>query len=76
MVLVEPPLPVMSAAGTRKVLTGQLYRMDQVGTGTLDIYRLPDGGHALRLEDFFVTANIDLELRLSALEAPRTTTST
>jgi hypothetical protein len=71
--LVEPPLPVMSAAGTRKILTGQLYRMDQVGTGTLDIYRLPDGGHALRLDDFFVTANIDLELRLSPLEAPRTT---
>ena len=71
--LVEPPLPVMSAPGTRKILTGQLYRMDQVGTGTLDIYRLPDGGHALRLEDFFVTANVDLELRLSPLEAPRTT---
>ena len=71
--LVEPPLPVMSAPGTRKILTGQLYRMDQVGTGTLDIYRLPDGGHALRLADFFVTANIDLELRLSPLEAPRTT---
>lgn len=71
--LVEPPLPVMSVPGTRKILTGQLYRMDQVGTGTLDIYRLPDGGHALRLEDFFVTANVDLELRLSPLEAPRTT---
>ena len=71
--LIEPPLPVMSAPGTTKILTGPLYRMDQVGTGTLDIYRLPDGGHALRLEDFFVTANIDLELRLSPLEAPQTT---
>lgn len=69
----EPPLPVMSAAGTRSILTGDLYRMDQVGTGTLTVYRLPDGRHALRLDDFFVTANVDLELRLSPLEAPQTT---
>jgi hypothetical protein len=69
----EPPLPEMSAPGTRKVLTGSLYRMDQVGTGTLDFYRLADGRHVLRLDNFFVTANIDLELRLSPLEEPRTT---
>ncbi len=71
--LVEPPLPVMSAPGTRMVLTGSLYRIDQVGTGTIDIYRAADGSHVLRLDQFFVTANIDLELRLSPLEAPRTT---
>lgn len=71
--LKEPPLPVMSAPGTRMVLTGSLYRMDQVGTGTVNIYRTDDGSHVLRLEEFFVTANIDLELRLSPLEAPRTT---
>ncbi len=69
----EPPLPVLSAPGTSMILTGSLYRIDQVGTGTLNVYRLPDGGHALRLQDFFVTANVDLELRLSPLEAPRTT---
>ena len=69
----EPPLSVMSAPGTRTVLTGSLYRMDQVGKGTVNLYRLGDGSHVLRLEDFFVTANIDLELRLSPLEAPRTT---
>ncbi len=69
----EPPLPVMSSPGTRKALTGSLYRMDQVGTGTVDFYRLPDGRHVLRLNEFFVTANIDLELRLSPIEAPRTT---
>jgi hypothetical protein len=69
----EPPLAEMSAPGTRKVLTGSLYRMDQVGTGTLDFYRLADGRYVLRLDNFFVTANIDLELRLSPLEEPRTT---
>lgn len=69
----EPPLPAMSAPGTSKVATASLYRMDQVGTGTLDVYRFADGRYALRLDKFFVTANIDLELRLSPLEAPRTT---
>ena len=69
----EPPLPVMSAPDTRLLLTGSLYRMDQVGTGTLNLYRTGDGGHVLRLDKFFVTANVDLELRLSPLEAPRTT---
>lgn len=69
----EPSLPVMSAPGTRKVFTGSLYRMDQVGNGTIDFYRLADGSHVLRLNEFFVTANVDLELRLSPLEAPRTT---
>ena len=71
--LVEPPLPAMSAAGTRLVFTGSLYRMDQVGTGTLNIYQTADGRHLLRLDSFFVTANVDLELRFSPLEAPRTT---
>lgn len=69
----EPPLPVMSAPSTSMVLTGALYRMDQVGTGTVNIFRLGDGGHVLRLDEFFVTANVDLELRLSPLQAPRTT---
>ncbi len=69
----EPPLPVMSAPGTRMVFTGSLYRIDQVGTGTVNIYRTGDGSHVLRLDQFFVTANIDLELRLSPLEAPRST---
>lgn len=69
----EPPLPVMTAPDTTMVLTGSLYRMDQVGTGTVNVYRLGDGSHVLRLEEFFVTANVDLELRLSPLEQPRTT---
>ncbi len=71
--LFEPPLPAMNAPGARQVLTGSLYRIDQVGTGTVTVYRLPDGSHAVRLDDFFVTANSDLELQFSPLEAPRST---
>ena len=69
----EPPLPVMSAPDTKVLFTGSLYRMDQVGTGTLNIYQTADGRRLLRLDSFFVTANVDLELRFSPLEAPRTT---
>lgn len=71
--LVEPPLPAMSAPGAVTVATASLYRIDQVGNGKVTFYRLADGSYALRLEDFFITANIDLELRLSPLEAPHTT---
>lgn len=69
----EPPLAAMNAPGATVVSTGSLYRIDQVGTGTVNIYRLPDGSRALRLENFFVTANTDLELQFSPLEAPRST---
>jgi hypothetical protein len=69
----EPPLPAMTAPGARPELTGSLYRIDQVGSGTVTVYRLPDGSHAIRLDDFFVTANSDLELQFSPLEAPRST---
>ena len=69
----EPPLAAMRAPGTRALSTGSFYRIDQVGRGRVTIYRLPDGRHALRLEDFYVTPNIDLEIRLSPLRAPRTT---
>jgi hypothetical protein len=71
--LIEPPLPTMTAAGARPVLTGSLYRIDQVGSGTVTVYRLADGSHAIRLDNFFVTANSDLELQFSALDAPRST---
>lgn len=69
----EPPLPVLSAPGTRPVLSGSLYRIDQVGNGTVTFYRAGDGSTVLRLDSFFVTANVDLELRLSTLEAPHST---
>jgi hypothetical protein len=71
--LVEPLLPTMTAGAARPVLTGSLYRIDQVGSGTVTVYRLADGSHVVRLDNFFVTANSDLELQFSPLEAPRTT---
>lgn len=69
----EPPLAAMSAPGATVLATGSLYRIDQVGTGTVTLYGLPDGRRALRMENFFVTANTDLELQFSPLRAPRST---
>ena len=69
----EPPLAAMRAPGARRVATGSFYRIDQVGKGAITIYRLPNGRHALRLDDFYVTPNVDLEIRLSPLRKPRTT---
>ncbi len=71
--LSEPPLAAMTAPEATVVASGEFYDIDNTATGTVDIYRLADGGSALRLEDFFVTPNVDLEIRLSTLEAPRTT---
>lgn len=71
--LVEAPLDAMTAADTVAVATGSFYDMDQTGRGTAVVYRLADGSHALRLEEFFVTQNIDLEIHFSPLEAPQTT---
>ncbi|MDP8932266.1 MAG: DM13 domain-containing protein [Actinomycetota bacterium] len=71
--LVEPPLPAMTAPGTVQVASGSFYNLDQTGRGRVNIYRLADGSHALRLEEFFVTPNVDLEVRLSPLPAPRNT---
>ncbi len=71
--LVEPPTPAMQAPGTVTAATGEFYRLDQRETGRVTIYRLEDGSHAVRLDDFFVTPNVDLEIRLSPLEAPQST---
>lgn len=71
--LEEAPLPAMSAADTVQVAAGTFYDIDQTGRGSVAIYRFADGRQALRLEDFFVTQNVDLEIHLSALEAPQTT---
>jgi hypothetical protein len=71
--LVEPPLPAMTAAGTRTLARGRFYGIDQVGRGRVTIYRLANGRHALRLDNFYVTPNIDLDIRLSPLREPRTT---
>ncbi|MDQ3484521.1 MAG: DM13 domain-containing protein [Actinomycetota bacterium] len=71
--IVEPPLPAMTAPEARRVASGEFYRIDQVGQGRVTIYRLPDDRYALRLDDFYVTPNVDLEIRLSPLRKPETT---
>lgn len=70
--LSEPPTAAMSDPGSSVVASGEFYDIDNTGIGTVDLYRLADGGYALRLEDFFVTPNVDLEIRLSTLDAPQT----
>jgi hypothetical protein len=69
--LVEPPTPAMSAATVMG--TGEVYGVDRQGEGKATVYRLADGTWKLRLDDFFVTMNSDLELRLSPLAQPRST---
>ncbi|MDQ6783864.1 MAG: DM13 domain-containing protein [Actinomycetota bacterium] len=69
----EPPLATMTAPGAAAASTGSIYRVDQVGAGTVTIYRLADGSYALRLGEFYVTPNTDLEVRLSPLAAPHST---
>ena len=71
--LVEPPLPAMTAPGAARLATGTLYRIDQSGSGRVTLYRLAGGGYAVRLDDFFITPNVDLEIRFSPLDAPHTT---
>lgn len=68
--LVEPPSAAMTA-GTAAA-SGSLYNIDKTGTGKTTLYRQADGRYSVRLEDFFVSPNVDLELRLSTLDAPRT----
>jgi len=68
--LVEPPSPAMTAPGSAAVAGGPLYNIDKTGTGKATLYRQADGRYAVRLEDFFVSPNVDLELRFSPLEAP------
>lgn len=70
--LVEPPLPAMTADGATEVASGTFYDVDQTGRGEVTITKLPDGSYALRLDGFFVTPNIDLEVRLSPVARPTT----
>jgi hypothetical protein len=71
--LVQPPLPSMTAPGTVVVMRGTFNRIDQTGTGRIAVYRLAGGGYAVRLSNFYVTPNIDLQIRLSPLSEPRST---
>lgn len=69
--LVEPQLPGMTAPGTTVVAQGTFYKVDRVGAGTLTIYSQADGRYAVRLDDFFVSPNTHLQLRLSTARHPR-----
>lgn len=71
--LEQPSLAAMTAPGARIAMSGLLYGIDQQGQGRVAIYRLADGTYALRLSNFYVTPNSDLEIRLSPLRAPHTT---
>lgn len=71
--LVEPPLPAMRAPDTRVVGTGTFYKLDKVGAGRVTLYDQADGRYSVRLDDFWVTSNASLQLRLSTAESPKTT---
>ncbi len=71
--MIEPPLPEMAAPESKVVATATMYDVDRVGRGTALIHQLPDGRSVLRLEDFFVSINSDLEIWLSEAERPTTT---
>ncbi len=71
--LIEPPTAAMRDPQTRVVARGRLYGIDEEGSGTLAVYREPDGALSLRFDDFYVTPNVDLRIRLSHLERPTST---
>ena len=61
-----------AVAGPVAVLTGEIVGADAAhqGTGTATIYRLEDGSHVLRLEDFEVTNGPDLHVFLTPVADP------
>ncbi|HJV09073.1 MAG TPA: DM13 domain-containing protein [Acidimicrobiales bacterium] len=69
--LIEPAPATLASA---KVLgTARIHDVDKDGEGTAKIYELANGTRVIRLEDFFVSINSDLELRLSELTDPTST---
>ena len=71
--LVEPPTAAMRDPRTRVVARGDIYGIDEEGSGSLTVFREPDGALSLRLADFYVTPNVGLQIRLSSLERPTST---
>ena len=71
--LEEAPTEEMTDPATEQVAQGSFYDIDQTGRGEVVIYRLADGRYALRLDEFFVSPNVDLEIRLSPQQRPETT---
>ena len=71
--LVEPPTAKMTAQASQMVARGTFYDIDEEGEGTVKLYRAKDGSVSLRLDDFYVSPNVDLEIRFSELERPTST---
>ncbi len=69
--LIEPA--PAGLAGAKVLGTAKVYNVDREGQGTAKIYELANGSRLIRLEDFFVSINSDLELRLSEGPNPKTT---
>ena len=70
--LVEPPLPAMTSPGSKAIASGAFYNIDRSGIGRVTVYEQADGRFSVRLDDFYVSPNADLQLRFSALAAPKT----
>jgi hypothetical protein len=69
--LIEPAPAALASA--RLLGTARMHDVDKDGEGTAKLYELPNGNRMIRLEDFFVSINSDLELRLSESPDPKTT---
>ncbi len=71
--LVEPPTAEMTSVDSRIVASGRFYGVDEEGEGSVELYRQKDGSIDLRLDRFYATPNVDLEIRFSELERPKST---
>ncbi|MBW3556732.1 MAG: DM13 domain-containing protein [Actinobacteria bacterium] len=71
--MVEPPPPGIDSPEARVLATGSFYDVDRVGKGTVRIVDLADGRRVLRLDDFFVSINSDLEIWFSEHPKPTST---
>lgn len=71
--LTQPPTAAMRDARTRVVARGEIYGIDEEGSGSVTVFREPDGALSLRLADLYVTPNVDMRIRLSSLERPAST---
>ncbi len=71
--LIEAPAPEMTGPNARMVNSGKFYDIDEQGEGMVKLYRASDGSISLRLDRFYATPNVDLEIRFSELERPTST---
>ena len=71
----EPPLRAMRSSKAEVLARGRFYEVERRGKGRVAFYRLPNGRHALRFEDFNTSSNTDLFVWLSEAERPKTTSA-